>query len=111
MKNTTKIFISLTFLFLASQPCFSQQEGDTTVVEIDENTNQTIETDPVKAKIIDIIKEVNRRSEMVDNIISSGDVKVKVPPKKGQEEIDQSGSIEIHVKKKDDVWFDLTGTF
>jgi hypothetical protein len=111
MKTTSKVIIVLAFLLLVSRPSFSQQEGDTTTVKLDEDTTLTVETDPVIAKIADIIKEVNRRSEMVDNIISSGDVKVKIPPKKGQEEIDQSGSIEIHVKKKDDVWFDLTGTF
>ena len=88
---------------------FAQE--DTALVNIPEDTLQTTEKDPVKAQIIEIIKEVNRRSELVDNIISSGDVHVKVPPKKGQEDIDQTGSIEIHVKKKDDVWFDITGTF
>jgi hypothetical protein len=95
------------------------QEQDTSVVKnpedttltVTEDTLQVAENDPVKAQIIQIIKEVNRRSEMVDNIISSGDVKVKVPASKGREEVDQSGSVEIHVKKKDDVWFDLTGTF
>ena len=109
MKNTLKVLILTASLILFQRVSFAQD--DTTLVNTPEDTLQSTENDPVKAQIIEIIKEVNRRSEMVDNIISSGDVHVKVPPKKGQEEIDQNGSIEIHVKKKDDVWFDITGTF
>lgn len=108
MKNIHIKILFAAFVLLISRLTFAQQ--DTTVV-IPEDTNKTVEIDPAKSQIIEIIKEVNRRSEMVDNIISSGDITVKVPPQKGQDAIDQSGSIEIHVKKKDDVWFDITGTF
>ncbi len=118
MKNTLKGFILIASLFLFAKASFAQDDTtivknpeDTAMVTIPEDTSVTSENDPVKQQIVEIIKEVNRRSAMVDNIISSGDVHVKVPPKKGQEEIDQNGSIEIHVKKKDDVWFDITGTF
>lgn len=109
MKNTLKGLILIASLLLFLRVSFAQE--DTTLVNTPEDTLQSTEKDPAVAKIVEIIKEVNRRSELVDNIISSGDVHVKVPPKKGQEDIDQTGSIEIHVKKKDDVWFDITGTF
>lgn len=118
MKNTLKALVLIASLVLLTRISFAQDDTtqvknpeDTSLVSIPEDTSLTKENDPAKAKIIEIIKEVNRRSELVDNIISSGDVHVKVPPKKGQEDIDQTGSIEIHVKKKDDVWFDITGTF
>jgi len=103
------VLASLALLFTRFSYTQDNQTDSTTVIT--EDTNKTTETDPVKQQILDIIKEVNNRSEMVDNIISSGDIAVKVPPKNGQDAIDQSGSIEIHVKKKDDVWFDITGTF
>ncbi len=114
MKNIhLKVLLALLAL-IACRFSYAQQDttgqADTNTV-ITEDSVKNAETDPAKAQIEDIIKEVNRRSEMVDNIISSGDIAVKVPPKNGQEAIDQSGSIEIHVKKKDDVWFDITGTF
>ena len=50
-----------------------------------------------------IIKEVNRRSAFVDNIVSEGDISIKT------KDIDNSGSIDVKVKKKDDVWFKITG--
>ena len=118
IKHTTGFIYLIALLVLGSISAIAQEQ-DTSVVKNPEDTTLTVtedtlqvnEKDPVKAQIVQIIKEVNRRSEMVDNIISSGDVKVKVPASKGREEVDQSGSVEIHVKKKDDVWFDLTGTF
>lgn len=93
--------ISLIVLFSAR---FTLAQEDTTIVTTTEDTTQSNETDPVKQQISQIIKEVNTRASFVDNIISEGDIKVKTP------KIDESGSIEIHEKKKDDVWFDITGT-
>src|SRR4030095_1903715 len=65
-----------------------------------EDTAEVSTQDPV---IVKIIKEVNSRSAEIDNMISDGDIKIKTP------KIDESGSIEIHVKKKDDVWFKIEG--
>jgi hypothetical protein len=50
-----------------------------------------------------IIKEVNSRSAQIDNILSEGEIAIKTP------KMDESGSIEIHVKKKNDVWFKIEG--
>lgn len=55
------------------------------------------------AAVSDLIKEVNRRSSLTDNIVSTGDITVKAP------RVDESGSISIKLKKKDDVWFKLEG--
>ena len=97
-------FLAVSRFSLAQEDTAMVNPEDTVQVKITEDTTQNNEKDPVKAHIADIIKEVNNRSSFVDNIISSGDIKVKTA------KIDQSGSIELHVKKKDDVWFDITGT-
>src|SRR5205085_6151575 len=94
--------ISLIFSFEAG--IIRAQDDTTQVTTTPEDTTASTETDPVKQQIVQIIKEVNSRASFVDNIISEGDIKVKTP------KIDESGSIEIHEKKKDDVWFDITGT-
>ena len=95
---------TITILFLLSfvpNFVFSQEEQDT--LKSTEDSVKTEELDPVKAQILGIIKEVNNRYEAVDNIISSGDIKIKTP------KMDEEGSIEIHAKKKDDLWFLIEG--
>lgn len=87
------IFIIGFIIFVLSNKSFSQ-ESDTT---------QVTEEDSTKQYISNIIAEVNRRSELIDNIISEGEVTIKT------KDIDNSGSIEEKVKKKDDVWFHITG--
>ena len=109
MKLIKSLFIILTAIiaFSASQ-LYSQEGQDTNLsaedtVKITEDTTQVTEQDPVKAEISRIIKEVNNRSAEVDNIISDGEIKIKTP------KVDETGSIEIHVKKKDDLWFKIEG--
>lgn len=90
------------FSFICIIGCINlYSQEDTTVIT--EDTTQVAEDDPVKAEISRIIKEVNTRSGEVNNIISDGEIKIKTP------KIDESGSIEIHVKKKDDLWFKIEG--
>lgn len=111
-----RIFILFVFtIFLNSMFVFSQENQDTTLsnqdttlsteenTTITEDTTQTTETDPVKIEVSRIVKEVNSRSQEVDNIISSGEIKIKTP------KVDETGDIEIHVKKKNDVWFKIEG--
>lgn len=57
----------------------------------------------INPEAMELIKEVNRRSSLTDNINSTGEISVKAPG------VDESGSIEIREKKKDDVWFKLEG--
>jgi Domain of unknown function (DUF4292) len=97
----TPFYIFLTLFLLLSTDAFSQDDQDTT--QITEDTLETVETDPVKIEISRIIKEVNSRAAEIDNIISTGEIKIKTP------KIDEEGSIEIHVKKKDDLWFKIEG--
>ena len=71
---------------------------------LSENEDSTItETDPVKAEISAIIKEVNNRSAEIDNIYSEGEIKIKTPT------MDETGDITMKVKKKDDVWMKIEG--
>lgn len=109
MKIIKSLLITLSLILtFSSAELYSQEGQDTTLsaedtVRISEDTTQVTEQDPVKAEISRIIKEVNNRSAEVDNIISDGEIKIKTP------KVDETGSIEIHVKKKDDVWFKIEG--
>lgn len=96
--NRLFYFTALLFLFFSIN---SYSQEDTVIVT--EDTLQTTETDPVKIEISRIIKEVNTRSAEIDGIISSGEIKIKTP------KVDETGDIEIHVKKKDDLWFKIEG--
>ncbi|RPI16934.1 MAG: DUF4292 domain-containing protein [Ignavibacteriae bacterium] len=101
MKKSTALLI-LFFLF-SSFSYLKAQEGTDTLISTIDDTVSTTEDDAVRKQVSDIIKEVNKRSSGIDNIISSGELKVKTA------KIDNSGDIEIHVKKKDDVWFKIEG--
>lgn len=86
----------------------SQENQDSTLspeenTTITEDTTEAEETDPVKLEVSRIVKEVNSRSREIDNVISTGEIKIKTP------KIDETGDIEIHVKKKDDLWFKIEG--
>jgi len=91
--------VTLLILVLFSVKSYSQED----TITVPEDTTQTVETDPVKLEVSRIIKEVNTRAAEIDNIISSGEIKIKTP------KIDETGDIEIHVKKKDDLWFKIEG--
>jgi hypothetical protein len=98
------ITLSVSFLIcLLPNYIFSQEEQGSTETSSEDDSLKTEEQDPVKAQIIDIIKEVNTRYKSIDNIISTGELKVLTP------KIDETGSIEIHAKKKDDLWFLIEG--
>ncbi len=74
------------FLFLFSVSLNAQ--------EIDEAYSGANDTEN---KILDIMKEVKRKYELTDNILSEGEVKIKAPGG-----VDESASIEIRAKKKND---------
>jgi len=104
-----KLFYTLAaVLLLFAFESKAQENQDTTLTPeenttITEDSTQNVETDPVKIEVSRIVKEVNSRSSEIDNIISSGEIKIKTP------KIDETGDIEIHVKKKDDLWFKIEG--
>ena len=86
-----KIILALFFISLSlSAPA---QEIDESYVGTTEDEN----------KMLDIMKEVNRRYELTDNIRSEGEVKIK------SRTVDESASIEIRAKKKSDLWFKIEG--
>lgn len=100
--------VSAVFFILFTFRSFSQEGQDTVLsaedtINITEDTIQFTETDPVKIEISRIIKEVNTRAAEIDNIISNGEIKIKTP------KVDETGDIEIHIKKKDDLWFKIEG--
>lgn len=106
MFKITHVFFILLIFWVYSVN--SQENQDSTLtpeetVPLTEDSAQVTETDPVKIEISRIIKEVNSRSKEIDNIISTGEIKIKTP------KIDETGDIEIHVKKKDDLWFKIEG--
>jgi hypothetical protein len=107
-----KSYIFLFFIFtLGIIRTNGQESTDSTLQNIKEDSTQPVIADSTQLTIVDstvllitnIISEVNRRSDLVDNIISSGEISVKT------KDIDNSVSIDIKEKKKDDVWFQITG--
>lgn len=86
-----KLILSV-FFIIFSMPVFAQ--------EIDDYYTGTTEDE---IKILDIMKEVNRKCDLTDNILSEGEVKIKAPG------MDESASIEIRAKKKNDLWFKIEG--
>jgi hypothetical protein len=101
-----RLFFTLTVLFVVFT--YKTNAQDTTLstedtIQITEDTLQTVETDPVKLEVSRIIKEVNTRSAEIDNIISTGEIKIKTP------KVDETGDIENHIKKRDDLWFKIEG--
>jgi hypothetical protein len=71
--------------------------------ELKEDTLANSNGDSASSFIENIIKEVNNRAALIDNIISEGEITIKT------KDIDNSASIDSKVKKKDDVWFHITG--
>jgi hypothetical protein len=102
MRYTIFSIILLIVSFASVRTTVAQQGSDTTLISNKEDSLYASE-DSLKAFISNIIKEVNRRSELIDNIISDGEITIKTA------QIDNSGSIDIKAKKKDDVWFKITG--
>jgi len=104
-----RLFFALVLFFTVLTLRSLAQEGQDSTLSpeettpITEDSMQTTETDPVKLEISRIIKEVNSRSAEIDNIISSGEIKIKTP------KVDETGDIENHIKKKDDLWFKIEG--
>ncbi|MCX6160540.1 MAG: DUF4292 domain-containing protein [Ignavibacteriae bacterium] len=65
----------------------------------------TITADSLRGAIMEIIDEVNRKSASIDLIHSENVIKIKTAT------MDETGSIEVRAKKKDDLWFRIYGSF
>jgi hypothetical protein len=98
LKIITLLLLIFTFIVVKGQ-----ESTDSTIQKITGDTISTQPEDSTTVFIDNIIKEVNSRSELINNIISDGEITIKT------KDIDNSGSIDMKVKKKDDLWFKITG--
>ncbi len=96
-------------LILLVNISFSQEENttpeDTTLNSQDTTVVLNQEQDKERLAILEIVNEVNRRSESINNISGKADIFIKTP-KIG----DAEGEIEVKAKKPDDFWFMISGS-
>lgn len=118
-KNIMKsiIFTLLLVTLISSYNNLYSQVEDTTETAVDtlsnytdtlsikDSLNNAFLNSPERLKVIAFINEVNEVSSKVDLIHSESVVKFKAAS------LDQTGEIEIKVKKKDDIWFRIWGSF
>lgn len=118
MKNILRlIIISIVFLYAGYSAAQTEEtfndslanETDSlTVVDslaIQDSTRNAFLNSPERLKVIELINAINENSLKVDMLHSESVVKIKASS------IDQTGSIEVKVKKKDDLWFRIWGSF
>ena len=99
MKNKTFHFF-LPILIISFLNVYGQESTDTTKSS---GIDTTLSSEEDTSFVASIIKEVNDHSAFIDNIISEGEVTIKT------KDIDNSASIDSKVKKKDDLWFHISG--
>ncbi len=117
MKNFI-CFLLLIFSFIPFYYAAAQTEDSTGAQQDSIITEQPIDTlsikdslkkaflnDPARVKITDLINSVNDKSASIDMLHSENVVKIKASS------IDQAGDIEIKMKRNDDVWFRISGSF
>jgi hypothetical protein len=118
-KNIMKNIFLLFFLTLGVITCsnlYSQTEdsvettNDTLITAVDttaikDSLKTAFLNSPERLKVISLINQVNDNSSKVDLIHSESVVKFKASS------LDQTGEIEIKVKKNDDIWFRIWGSF
>lgn len=121
MKNIFLALLLTTLLFLCNNS-YSQEEDsiktvtDTLLIKNDslyvrdtlsirDSLRKAYLNSPERLKVIAYIKEINEISSKVDLLHSENVVKFKTGT------IDQTGDIEIKVKKHDDIWFRISGSF
>lgn len=115
------VFLFVPLLFAAAQTddsTYTPQDSNITAPQDSIITEQPIDTlsikdslkkaflnDPERVKITEFIKAVNEKSASIDMLHSENVVKIKASS------IDQAGDIEIKMKRNDDVWFRISGSF
>ena len=106
-----KFTVSIIFLalILTSNFSFSQELDSLQNKNYDSLSINNLDSLQHKVYIVqgdsDIIAQVNSKTLLVDLIHSEGEIAVKTPS------IDESGSIEIKIKRMDDVWYKISGSF
>lgn len=115
MKNIFLLFF-LTMGVLACSNLYSQSDdsvqtnNDTLIMAVDtlnakDSLRNVFLNSPERLKVIALINQLNETSAKVDLIHSESVVKFKAAS------LDQTGEIEIKIKKKDDIWFRIWGSF
>ncbi len=108
MKKITYLLPAF-LLFLFVNISLSQEENqiteDSTFTPQDTTVLSQQEPDSTWTAIMEIVNEVNRRSETINNINGMADIFIKTP-KIG----DAEGEIEVRAKKPDDFWFAISGS-
>ena len=77
--------------------------NDTLIIK--DSLNTAFLNNPERLKIIELINSVNETSNKIDLLHSENVVKIKTPS------LDATGEIEIKMKRKDDIWFRISGGF
>jgi hypothetical protein len=105
-----KFTVSILFLSLLLTSGFSFSQELDTLHNPNLDSLQNIKLDSLHFKTYvvqsdsDVVAVVNRNALLIDMIHSNGEIAVKTSS------IDESGSIEIKVKRKDDVWYKISGS-
>lgn len=105
MKIILNLIFILTFLFITNS---FAQSLDTLIQETEfssDTLTTDIQNDTLRLRIIDLIEQINAKSFSVDLLHSDNVVKFKATS------LDETGNIEIKVKKPDDLWFRIWGSF
>ena len=90
-----KVILRLLFVILSLISFYNAYSNST----FDSNAKRIILNDS------DVIAEVNNRALLIDLMHIDGEVTIKTSS------MDESGSIEIKVKKQDDIWYRIHGSF
>ena len=115
MKNIF-LLLFLILILLTSVNMYSQTEdsvkfvNDTVMTKADtlskqDTTSSAFLNSPERLKVVALINQVNETSSKVDLLHSENVIKFKTTS------IDQAGEIEIKIKKKDDIYFRIWGSF
>ncbi len=115
MKNIF-LLLFLILILLTSGNMYSQTEdsvkfvNDTVMTKADtlskqDTTSSAFLNSPERLKVVALINQVNETSSKVDLLHSENVIKFKTTS------IDQAGEIEIKIKKKDDIYFRIWGSF
>ena len=115
MKNIF-LLLFLILILLTSGNMYSQTEdsvkfvNDTVMTKADtlskqDSTSSAFLNSPERLKVVALINQVNETSSKVDLLHSENVIKFKTTS------IDQAGEIEIKIKKKDDIYFRIWGSF
>ncbi|MCE1165943.1 MAG: DUF4292 domain-containing protein [Bacteroidetes bacterium] len=89
--------------YIPSDTLITEQPIDT--LSIKDSLKKAFLNDPARLKIVELINTVNDKSASIDLLHSENVIKIKASS------IDQAGDIEIKVKRNDDIWFRISGSF